>query len=261
MPSLSDITSGLAAKVGYTRKALLCIKNSDGSSGSAIDIAKAMNEISATELWASNEKFKEQYKNDYYIFEVQYNPSTIGLSCASGDLEFKVGPGDAGESNIRRRKMSSNIYFDVDLIFEKIVAGDSYKTPGSATDMVKTGVNMLLKKKYSVQAQVEGILSLLTKHSSRMVIFHWEKMTFVGELNNINVTYNMFSDKGRPVSANVHIKLIDRAMSENTGTAESAEYWDEAFNNLFGSSEASTLVSMSRNTDSMSGMVNNLLGL
>ena len=196
-----------------------------------------------------------------YVFEVQYNPETIGLSCNSGEIEYKMGPGDEGVNNINSKSYASNIYFDVDLVFEKIVAGDSYKTPWSATDMLKTAVDMFCENKYSVQNQVEGLLALLTRNASRMIVFHWDKMTFVGELNNISATYNMFSSSGRPVSAKIHLKLIDRAKDSETGESESAEYWNEAFNNLFGNESDSSLVEISRNTDSMSGIVSNMLGL
>ncbi|MBQ2116052.1 MAG: hypothetical protein II193_05650 [Lachnospiraceae bacterium] len=256
---LSGLTDALAAKVGITRKALLCIKRDDGAPAS--NIASAMNAITAKELWASNKEFISKYKSEYFIFEVQYNPETIGLSCNSGEIEYKMGPGDEGVNNINSKNYVSNIYFDVDLIFEKIVAGDSYKTPWSATDMLKTAIDVFGESKYSVQSQVEGLLALLTRNSSRMIVLHWDKMTFVGKLNNINATYSMFSSSGRPVKAKIHLKLIDRAKEPESGKSEAAEYWDDAFNSLFGSADKSSLVEINRNTDSMSGIVSNMLGL
>ena len=48
---LSGLTDALAAKVGKTRKALLCIKKDDKAPAS--NIASVMNSITAGELWAS----------------------------------------------------------------------------------------------------------------------------------------------------------------------------------------------------------------
>ena len=242
----------ITSVTGKTQMAILCIpkvSENTGSKNSMGDtlgkIASAVNKIqtitSSTKWWESDEKVSQELGDDFYVMQVQYNPSSIMMDAIAGSYayDYKMGPGDKGGSQttlVENNNIPAQINMSIELFFDDMNTNDCFR--GVAVKELAQSV----MKEHSVQTQVEGLIALTTRKATRKVIFHWADMTFVGEILNVQARYTMFSIKGDPVRATVRLTMSDISADTDDSRASnmSDDYWQKAFDNAFGKQGIST---------------------
>lgn len=116
--------------------------------------------------------------NNNSIIKVQYNPSSLHFSCASGVFLQKKAGGIGGEQ-YKQITVKGNTELRVTLVFE----GDK------------------------VQTQIKEILSLLDKRKVETVTFQWGTISFCGEVTGANAIYKMFHTLGYPIRGEIGLTI------------------------------------------------------
>lgn len=170
---------------------------------------------------------------EYLAMEVQYNPSSIQMQTTTGSqLDYCGGSmGNMANNMIVQNTVPTSTTMNVQLIFDDVNIFDSFMV-NNVNSPVGSGVQAvknLVQKEYSVQHQIEGILSLLTMDATRQVVFYWAKMCFRGELTAVQASYTMFNKSGNPVRGIVNLSI---RQGEQGGVYDQ-ECWENAYDNLF----------------------------
>lgn len=229
---------------GSTSGSLLSAAQSALSGGSAAGtLMTGLNQIIDTNTADFKTVSAMADTNGYYAMAVQYNPSSLRFSTAAGVLR-QPGVGDAGDNQYTQVNVQGKTQLSVQLIFEDINLKDAFmweKYRLSIDDGVSAVQGIMSAKAggYSVQKQVDGILSLVTQTTTRQVIFYWGKLSFHGELTNVSANYTMFNMTGNPIRAQLDLTI--RQGEAETGASE-RQYWDKAFDKLFGTSDQNTVI-------------------
>lgn len=182
------------------------------------------------------------------FYHVQFNPSQMTLNASN--LPKNVKDADSDESRSLAVE-DPRLYLTVSLIFdemriydaflwEKFTAGITAQSAANLKNFVKEGVG----KVWTVQDKVEGLVAALRNPYTRNVSFRWADFSFVGQLNTVQSSYTMFSSSGRPIRAQVQLRLqheMDPAMLNN---------WYRDYDNTFHHLN-STLVRTQQNTASL----------
>lgn len=196
-------------------------------------------------------------QNGYLAMEVQYNPSSLSFDTEAG-MQVRPMGGNAGagaNQQLMRDNAPAATTLRVQLIFDDVNPADAFTLQNNAlfTPTVGNVINSIgnLAKTHSVQAQIDGIMSLLTLAQTRQVIFAWSKLCFRGELFNVSSRYTMFNKHGNPVRGVVEMSIRQQS---NISSADD-QYWDEAFEMTFPkttggnlSGQASKLEKITQNT-------------
>lgn len=170
---------------------------------------------------------------EYLAMEVQYNPSSIQMQTTTGSqLDYCGGSmGNMANNMIVQNTVPTSTTMNVQLIFDDVNIFDSFMV-NNVNSPVGSGVQAvknLVQKEYSVQHQIEGILSLLTMDATRQVVFYWAKMCFRGELTAVQASYTMFNKSGNPVRGIVNLSI---RQGEQGGVYDQ-DCWENAYANLF----------------------------
>ncbi len=179
---------------------------------------------------------KESEKHGYIALGVQYNPTSLRLDTTAGK-QMKYS-GDASNPQLQQYKAPSSTTLSFELLFDDVNNMDAFAVSdnpitGLTVSNAVNAVTSAVKGKYSVQSQMEGLLSLLTIEQARHVIFFWAGMCFRGEVTAVSTTYTMFNKKGYPIRGKLgmQIRQGDRGYEENYNYDES--YWIDAFEQTF----------------------------
>lgn len=166
-------------------------------------------------------------------FDVQFNPNQLELysrAPTSKKTDLRDPAHSAEDACVPPTvELSLTLYFDkVNLqdafMWDKFTSGASVTTVGNLASGAAAAFG---GKVWSVQPEVEGIISALRNPYTRTVVFQWAKFSFSGILQNVNAQYTMFSTSGRPIRATVFLRLRqDRSVS---GLAA----WKTDFDKLF----------------------------
>jgi len=168
------------------------------------------------------------------VFKVQFNPSQLTLN-ASSVPKYEADLTDPKKQRaivVEDPKLTLTVmmYFDnMDkydaFMTEKFTSG---VTATGAANAVKMGADALgLKDKPSVRPQVEALVAALRNPYTRTISFRWADFSFIGQLTTVQARYTMFSTSGRPVRAQVLLRLqheMDPAMLHN---------WYQSFETVF----------------------------
>lgn len=187
-------------------------------------------------------------------FRVQFNPSELTMNASS----TPVNKTDAENGRSRTLAVEDpKLYLTVNLYFDDMNTYDSFMvdkfTGGlvsvqgitNIAQMIETGTGT--GKTHSVQPQVEALISALRNPYTRTISFRWADFTFIGQLNTVRANYTMFSTSGRPVRAQVLLRIqheLDPGLLNQ---------WYSDFNKAFGG-DASNMTKIEQN-------VGNLLNL
>lgn len=258
---------------GNIPKAVLIVKNKDKKTGgglssledtltSAAGITQTMlggtgNVINAlvgtNKSGPSFESRAAAAKNAGFLaMEVQYNPSTISYDTVAGKIINRVGGSMGPDANTPYHisDCPAATTMHVQLVFDDVNVQNAFTIPDnplSVGGMISSGAAIAKKvmgKEYTVQPQMDGIMSLLTLAQTRQVIFAWSKFSFHGELCNVDSRYTMFNTDGNPIRGVIDISIRQesvRQLSEkeinrglkSMGTHADDKYWEEAFNKTF----------------------------
>ena len=181
------------------------------------------------------------HDHGYICLEVQYNPNTIRLDTTAGrQVNYR---GEHADVDVQKYIAPASTTLSCELLFDDVnnmdafMIGDNPIT-GLSVSNVKNAISSAGKGKYSVQTQMEGLLSLLTISQARHVIFFWGDMCFRGEMTQVTTSYTMFNKKGYPVRGKVGIQI-----RQGDGTADATgleklysydeKHWQKAFDATF----------------------------
>ena len=267
---------------GNVPKAILCVRNiktleqitsQDGAEErlrkkranmkDTLDAAKDLQDafMKATENALSGTVSSKARKNllgqdqAYLAMEVQYNPSSIQMQTATGSqLDYSGGSmGNMANNMIIQNIVPTSTTMNVQLIFDEVNMYDAFmvNNVNSPVGAIAQAAKYAVEKEYSVQHQIEGILSLLTMDVTRQVVFYWSKMCFRGELTAVQANYTMFNKSGNPIRGVVNLSI---RQGEQAELFESS-YWGKAYENLFTKGKADGKSTFSKITN------NNVLNL
>ncbi|MBQ3105169.1 MAG: hypothetical protein IJC59_04815 [Lachnospiraceae bacterium] len=175
----------------------------------------------------------------FLALEVQFNPNSLYFETVAGrDVEYDGGNlGTRSTNQIVQVKHPAATTLSFELIFDDFNPQDAFMvenigmTAGNLVTMGGSTVKKVRGGKYSVQPQMDGLISLMTRNETRQVIFFWGKMCFPGELVNVNCRYTMFNRAGNPIRGVVRLSI---RQGENSKYTQNSRYWNEAFGKLFG---------------------------
>lgn len=174
----------------------------------------------------------------YLALEVQYNPGSIHMDTQAGrQVQYSGGSlGDPSNNQITQIVQPVSTTMSFQLVFDDMNPLDAFmleNTAPSAGNLVSGAADIAKKKKggYSVQAQMDGLMSLLTQDVTRQVIFYWARMCFRGELVSVNNRYVMFNKDGNPIRGFVELSI---RQGDEGKFAYDETYWEEAFTRAFG---------------------------
>lgn len=258
---------------GNIPKAVLIVKNKDKKTGgglssledtltSAAGITQTMlggtgNVINAlvgtNKSGPSFESRAAAAKNAGFLaMEVQYNPSTISYDTVAGKIINRAGGSMGPDANTPYHisDCPAATTMHVQLVFDDVNVQNAFTIPDnplSVGGMISSGAAIAKKimgKEYTVQPQMDGIMSLLTLAQTRQVIFAWSKFSFHGELCNVDSRYTMFNTDGNPIRGVIDISIRQESVRQLTqkekdqglksmGTHADDKYWEEAFNKAF----------------------------
>ena len=241
---------------GNVPKAILCVRNiktleqitsQDGAEErlrkkranmkDTLDAAKDLQDafMKATENALSGTVSSKARKNllgqdqAYLAMEVQYNPSSIHMQTATGSqLDYSGGSmGNMANNMIIQNIVPTSTTMNVQLIFDEVNMYDAFmvNNVNSPVGAIAQAAKYAVEKEYSVQHQIEGILSLLTMDVTRQVVFYWSKMCFRGELTAVQANYTMFNKSGNPIRGVVNLSI---RQGEQAELFESS-YWGKAY--------------------------------
>lgn len=267
---------------GNVPKAILCVRNiktleqitsQDGAEErlrkkranmkDTLDAAKDLQDafMKATENALSGTVSSKARKNllgqdqAYLAMEVQYNPSSIQMQTSTGSqLDYSGGSmGNMANNMIIQNIVPTSTTMNVQLIFDEVNMYDAFmvNNVNSPVGAIAQAAKYAVEKEYSVQHQIEGILSLLTMDVTRQVVFYWSKMCFRGELTAVQANYTMFNKSGNPIRGVVNLSI---RQGEQAELFESS-YWGKAYENLFTKGKADGKSTFSKVTN------NNVLNL
>ena len=181
---------------------------------------------------------------------VQFNPSELTLNASAVPKSEQDGTtGRSRTMAVEDAKLNLTVvlYFD-DMqtydafMWDKFTAG---LTAQGAANLAKMGMEAAGKGKvYSVQGQVEALVAALRNPYTRLISFRWADFTFIGQLNTVRANYTMFSPSGRPIRAQVLLR-IQHEMDPNM-----LKGWYSSFEKAFGG-DTSNLVKIEQNVSSL----------
>lgn len=175
--------------------------------------------------------------SSYLALEVQYNPNTIYLETQAGkQVQYSGGSlGNGSNNQIMQIVQPVATTMSFQLVFDDMNPQDAFMLENLAPTAgnLISGVSDAVKKKkggYSVQTQLDGLMSLLTQDVTRQVIFYWARMCFRGELISVNNRYTMFNKDGNPIRGVAELSI--RQGNEEQYKYDE-RYWEEAFDRAF----------------------------
>lgn len=287
---MNQVVSGLLKNgasniTGNVPKAILCVRKMEdnagktaGSAESIKDTAKKaaalqkelLNRISGKLELPEDEKLAKSVKKNpykqygYLALEVQYNPSSIYMDTQAGkQVQYSAGNLGSDTSNqLVQIHQPTSTTMSFQLVFDSVNVQDAFMMEGmnlTAGNLISGGANLVKKamgNEYSVQAQMDGIMALLTQDETRQVIFYWANMCFRGELTSVNSKYTMFNKAGNPIRGVMEISI---RQGDEAAYSYDNEIWDKAFDKAFGSAT----LDVTKNSKNMFSKVtnNNLLNL
>ncbi len=179
--------------------------------------------------------------------QVQYNPNAIHISSHAGsEMRYAGGNlGSASDNQIIQMVHPTSTTMSFQLIFDDMNPQDAFMLENiapTAGNAISAGANIIKKasgKEYSVQTQIDGLMSLLTQDRTREITFHWAELSFGGRLESVSSRYTMFNKHGNPIRGIVDISICQEESNTNKGNnsnkGQEKEYWNQAFHKAFDS--------------------------
>lgn len=146
------------------------------------------------------------------ILYVQFNPSSLQMystniltkvhnTCSDGKQQITSND----TVTAPRIELTTTLVFDKmniydAFMFDKMTTGVSATTATNLATMVTGSV-------FTVQPYVEGLISALRNTHTQSMTFQWADFSFTGRLSQLQATYKMFSVSGRPIRAEVQMRL------------------------------------------------------
>lgn len=164
-------------------------------------------------------------------FFVQFNPSSLQLYSTNIPNRHRDVSSTNEDQNTANDVVSApRVELTVTLIFDKMniydaFMFDKFNTGVSATTVTNIAT-LATGSTFTVQPYVEGLISALRNPYTQSMTFQWADFSFTGRLRQLQAHYKMFSVSGRPIRAEVQLRLrqdLDPRDMQN---------WKTQFNNM-----------------------------
>jgi len=231
-----------ASVTGNVESALLEIEDLREMAGSSAAAAGGM-AMTASVLSGGTSSLVNNILGAKKTFKLQFNPSELQINANAPPFRRLDAQRDDGiprsyaDSPLPASiSLSTQFYFDDVNIFDAFM-WDKYNgiMRGNPTFIAKDAASLAMAasgRKWTVQTEVEGIISALRNPYTRSITFRWSTFSFCGTLKSVNARYTMFSPSGRPIRAVVGIRLVQKI--EEGKLAD----WYAAFDSAFGGSQS-----------------------
>ncbi|MCR4909360.1 MAG: hypothetical protein K5985_11075 [Lachnospiraceae bacterium] len=189
-------------------------------------------------LGYSDVKTKAKAKN-YIALQMQYNPSSLRFDTTAG-RQMNYGRNGA-DTSLQQYIAPASTTLSCELLFDDVNNMDAFMLsdlPLSTGQILSFGKSVVTNARgmdYSVQDQLEGLISLMAVPEAKQVIFFWGNMSFRGEMVQVTTTYTMFNKKGYPIrgKAAISIRQGDSSKDEEAAYRYDNTYWDNAVDTMF----------------------------
>lgn len=171
------------------------------------------------------------------VMRVKFNPSQLTLN-ASAIPQNKMNVEGAESRTVSVEQASLNL--TVVLSFDDMDTYDSFMwdkytaslgTVQGFANLGKAIANQAGQRTaHTVQYEVESLIAALRNRYTRTITFCWNDFSFTGSLNTVQARYTMFSTAGRPVRAQVLLRILHE-MSPSLLSG-----WYKNFKDAFGGS-------------------------
>ena len=265
MDYLQDIGSSVT---GSINKAMILVRKNKENATDIGEIRDKLISSGSKSMFANPNgllKSPERYSavkklvgNDCYVMQVKYNPLSIRFS-SQGGTYVQSSTSNSIVNQYTQLTVTSRTTMTVDLIFDDVNVMDAFMwdkfhlSLNSAVSGTAGVVKQIAKNGYSVQQQIDGLVSLITDRYYSNVIFYWSDMAFAGEVTGVNVAYTMFNPQGNPVRGKVSLSIFQ---SEDSEGNNSAAYWNKAFDRLFDEYDKASEMDDSRVLDQIGNIIN-----
>jgi len=145
-------------------------------------------------------------------FKVQFIPSELQLNGMAGHESVQdAAARDGNKTTYTDSTQKPTITLSVTLYFDQMNHADAFMMDkfksGASVETVTNAIAVLSGKEYTVQPQVEALIGALRNNYTRDITFYWGKFSFSGQLSDIRANYTMFSTSGRPIRAQVALRI------------------------------------------------------
>lgn len=237
MEVLSNLKSAAAQAAGNVETAMLVIHDyrdaAEGSSGSSAGTQSLIEKLTSSIL--ASGLLPSYSDNTDRIMQVKFNPSQLTINASATHLSKKNAEGP--ESRTISVKQA-NLNLTVMLFFDDMDTYDSFMwdkyVAGLSAAEGLAGAGKTVKrlagrsKVHSVQPEVESLIAALRNPYTRLISFCWNDFTFTGSLNTVQAKYTMFSSSGRPVRAQVLLRILHNMKGSLL------DGWYKSFDEAFG---------------------------
>lgn len=242
MDVLSNLKDAGAQAMGNIETATLVIydyrETAEAFSGVSAGGAGTLGKLTSSVL--SSGQTPPQSRRLERTMRVKFNPSKLTVNASALPLGKKNAE-DAESRTISAEQAKLNLttvlfFDDMDtydsFLWDKYVAG-----PGALEGFANVGKAAMAgrRKAHSVQPEVESLVAALRNPYTRLISFRWNEFAFTGMLNTVQARYTMFSSSGRPVRAQVLLRIQHEMKSSML------QGWYASFEKAFGG-EAADLV-------------------
>ena len=253
----SDLKSSLT---GNIETALLVIHDyrnaaaqmeADGANQDSILLAVKDARIQQTAARLSDEAPPTYTGSEDKMLRVQFNPSQMSVYASAMPKQLKDATSEAARS--ATAEDVKNLSLTVKLLFDDMDTYDAFMwekfafglTAGGVSNMINAGRAIADKSKvHTVQWQVESLIAALRNPYTRTISFRWADFAFTGQLSAVQAQYTMFSTSGRPIRAEVMLRIrheMDPSMLKS---------WYKNFDEVF-NKPAANLVRREQNYSSL----------
>ena len=184
-------------------------------------------------------------------FFVQFNPSSLQMySTNSPEQRRSLSSTNDDQDTVNDVVSAPRVELTTTLIFDKMniydaFMFDKFNTGVSATTVTNI-VTLAKGATFTVQPYVEGLISALRNPYTQSMTFQWADFSFTGRLRQLQANYKMFSVSGRPIRAEVQLRLRQDLDTQDM------QRWKSQFNSML--AQKSSLVTAGQK-------VSNLLNL
>ena len=173
--------------------------------------------------------------------KVQFNPSTITIQAIGGGKSQVTNyAGDTsdkgtGAKSVSYTTLQPRITVTIPLIFDAENNADAFLQDKLVMNPVSMAKNLIsaavaIKRDFSVQKQVEGLMAVLRNEYTREITFTWSDMSYSGIINGVNAQYTMFSPTGKPIRAVVNLTIL---CADTTIKQGDMGQWADRYNSCF----------------------------
>lgn len=147
---------------------------------------------------------------------VQFNPNELQLHATSLPFVKSNAMKDKkeGQKSISDSPFSPTIELSTTLMFDQVnvydaFMGEKFTGGGSMATArnIASAIGQIAGKTWTVQTEVEGLIAAIRNQYTRNVTFQWANFSFSGQLASIAAKYTMFSVSGRPIRAQVKLRI------------------------------------------------------